>query len=381
VSKTFDAVDYLNFFRARWKFAAVCVGAALLAATAVCLLTPNEYTATATLLIEPPPAADPRGGGTVTPIYLESLKSYEQLAASDSLFLKACQQFGLLEGPNPPAVESLKRRVLRVDKLKDTKILQIGVTLRDARKAQAMAQYLAEETVNLNRSIALENDKRALDGLRAQAQEARSRLNKVRVEHARVMAAAQPALAQEIRTLGQVLEGLEEKASETDANVAELTARTATLKSSSKAADARPDLDYSEEQLAGAIARKRELASGKALLEKQLAEKSSRLAEFDQSKDSAFQEVLEAEATYRDLDKRQSDLAGTAGMRTEQLRLVDPGIVPQRPSFPNPSLVLAAALLLSFALAAAWITLQYGLDRQRQHFPRGELRVTRSASR
>src|SRR4029077_18088281 len=106
----------------------------------------NQYTAVATLLIEAPATSDARANAGVSPVYLESLKSYEEFASGDSLFLKACQKFDLLAGPNPPAVEALKRSVLRVEKLKDTKVLQIRVTLRDPRKAQAVAQYLAEET-------------------------------------------------------------------------------------------------------------------------------------------------------------------------------------------------------------------------------------------
>ena len=375
MAETFDPLEYLNFLATRWKFAAICVGTALAVAAAVCALTPNQYTATATLMIEPAAASDPRAAAAVSPIYLESLKSYEQFAASDSQFLKACEKFGLLTGPKPPSVESLKRRVLRVDKLKDTKVLQISVTLPDPRKAQAVAQFLAEETVSLNRSIALDNDRRALGALRTQLEDARVALDRTRVDQARVMAQAQPALWQEIRALADVLQGLEERSAEAAVETAELTARASVYSPSF------PEQEDVRGHLAGTQARQKQLDLERSAIEKRIAQKSEALAAIDVRRDTATAELSSAETAYRDLQKREAELSSSAGLRTEQLRIVDPGIVPQRPSYPEPGLVLAAALLLSLMAALAWLTLQYGLARQKGRVEPRELRVARSASR
>ncbi len=112
-----------------------------------------------------------------------------------------------------------------------------------------------------------------------------------------------------------------------------------------------------------------------------MAEKSAELAALDVRKEAASAQLSNADAQFRDLEKRELEMAVTAGLRTEQLRVVDPGIVPQRPSFPNVPLTLGAALLLSLMAALAWLTLQYGLARQRGRFEKRELRVARSASR
>lgn len=375
MADTFDPLEYVHFLASRWRFAAVCIGSALAVAAAVCLSAPNEYTATATLMIEPAAASDPRAGASVSPIYLESLKAYEQFAASDSRFLKACEKFGLLAGPKPPAVESLKKKVLRVDKLKDTKVLQISVTLRDANKAQAVAQYLAEETAALNRSIALDNDRRALISLREQLEDARKNLARVRVEQAKVMAEQQPALWQEIRALSDVLQGLEEQSAEASVETAELVARQGVFSPSSTQPE---DI---EGRLAGAKARRKQLDAERSSLEKRIAEKSAALAAMDVRKDNANAELTNAETLYRDLEKRESELSASAGLRTEQLRIVDPGIVPERPSFPNPPLVIAAAFLLSALTSAVWLTLQFGFARQKGRVEPVELRVARSGSR
>jgi uncharacterized protein involved in exopolysaccharide biosynthesis len=375
MAETFDPFDYGRFLASRWKFAAVCVGTALAVAALVCIVVPRQYTATAILLIEPPAASDPRGGSAVSPIYLESLKSYEEFAAGDSLFLKACEKFSLLAGENPASIESLKRRILRVEKLKDTKVLEISVTLSDAHKAQQVAQYLAEETAALNHSIAVENDRGILGGLRAQLEAARAALTRARAEQARVTAEGKPALWQEIRALSDVVQGLEEKSAEARVDAVELAAQQGALQPNS------PDRDFVTERLAGARARQRQTELEKSALEKRVAEKSAELAALDVRREAAAAQLSNADGQFHDLEKREMEMSVTAGLRTEQLRVVDPGIVPQRPSFPNIPLTLGAALVLSLMAALGWLTLQYGIARQKGRFEKRELRVARSGSR
>ena len=176
MTDSFDPIEYLDYLRKRWRFTAVAVLVAGTAAIALCLLLPKQYTAVATLVIEPP-GGDPRSATAVSSIYLESLKSYEAFASSDSLFARACGKFHLLDGKTGPPLESFKRRVLRVDKLKDTTVLEVSVTLPDPAQAQALVQYLAEETVALDRSIIRAGDQELLDNLRLQGEAARKELD------------------------------------------------------------------------------------------------------------------------------------------------------------------------------------------------------------
>ena len=66
---------------------------------------------------------------------------------------------------------------------------------------------------------------------------------------------------------------------------------------------------------------------------------------------------------------------------TEQLRIIDPGIVPQQPSFPNVPLLTGVALLISAMLCLAWLSLRYGLERQRVRSAKFEFKVARSGGR
>src|ERR1700685_1702339 len=114
---SFDVFEYIDFLRARWRFLGLACGFAIVAALATGLLLPKRYTATATILIDPPAGGDPRMAIAGSPVYLESLKTYELLATNDQLFVRAAAQFHLRDRDGSP-IESLKRRVLQVGKLR-----------------------------------------------------------------------------------------------------------------------------------------------------------------------------------------------------------------------------------------------------------------------
>jgi uncharacterized protein involved in exopolysaccharide biosynthesis len=361
MTDSFDPIEYLEYLRKRWRFPAVAVILAGAAAVALCLLLPKQYTAVATLVIEPP-GGDPRSATAVSSIYLESLKSYEAFASSDSLFARACEKFHLLEGQAAPSLEAFKRRVLRVDKLKDTKVLEVNVTLPDAAQAQALVQYLAEETVTLDRGIARAGDQELLDNARQQLEVARKELEEARTEAASV-AASEPVLDSEVQSLQERKASAEEQ--RTDANM--------TLAESS----ARGDRESTAASRAGVAA----LTADIAAMQRDLDAKSATLAALRARRQRADDRLHSADDLFERAAKRADDASASAMFRTEQLRIVDPGIVPQRPSFPDLPLVVPSAVVLAAAVWLVWLTLQFGLMRQREQPARSGLRVASSGGR
>ncbi len=224
MADSFDPIEYLEYLRKRWMFAAAAVMLACVVAVVSCLVLPKQYTAVATLVIEPP-GADQRNATAVSAIYLESLKSYEALASNDTLFAKACEKFHLLGGKAATSLESFKRRVLRVDKVKDTKVLEIGVTLPDASQAQALVQYLAEETVALDRGIASAGDREILDRARQQLDTSGKDLDQARAEATSVRA-SEPVLDNEVRSLEDRKARAEAQRVEANMLLAESSARS-----------------------------------------------------------------------------------------------------------------------------------------------------------
>ena len=121
--QTFDAFEYVDYLGRRWRVIAAACGVALLLSLGVSLLLPKHYTATASIVIEPPGGNDVRLSTAVSPVYLESLKTYERFATSDTLFARAAERFHLLG--TGQSIESLKRQVLKVAKLRSASVSMV----------------------------------------------------------------------------------------------------------------------------------------------------------------------------------------------------------------------------------------------------------------
>src|SRR5207248_630005 len=167
----------LDRLRARWRIIALACAIAVALTLLVSFILTKQYTAVSRILIEPPAGSDPRVSIAVSPIYLESLHSYELFASSDDLFLKAVEHFGLRHDSEP--IDKLKKSVLKADMPRNTKILEISATLPDPRKAHGLALYIAEETVKLNQAVSREGDQELAAEAEKQAAEVRARLQKI----------------------------------------------------------------------------------------------------------------------------------------------------------------------------------------------------------
>jgi uncharacterized protein involved in exopolysaccharide biosynthesis len=357
----FDPVDYVRYLRARWRVPAAAVVLAILVAAAICLILPKQYTATATLVIDPP-GADPRAAIALSPVYLESLKAYETFASSDSLFARAVEKFHLERDGRP--IESIKRRVLRVEKLKDTKLLEIAVTLPDSRQAQAMVQYLAEQTVALDNDIARSGDRDLLDDAELKLHTAREQLKQARAQSGTLASAgSESALENEVQSLAASKGRIEDQRIEANSLVAESAAR-------------------GDEGLAAeARARVATFDSGLAALQKTLDAKSAALSSLRERRQRADDEIANAEEVFETAQKREYDVSNTVKFRTGQLHIIDPGIVPQRPSFPNWLLAILSAAILSAGVSLIWLTAMFGLASRNPQPSRAGFRVAGGGGR
>jgi uncharacterized protein involved in exopolysaccharide biosynthesis len=180
VGEPIDGFRYISYVASRWRWIALSCAIAVTIAFVISLSLPRQYTATARIVIDPPAGADVRAATTaVSPIYFESLKTYESFADGDTLFRKAIAQADLraLLGARP--IEAIKKRVLKVGIVRNTRILEISATLTDPRKAQALAQFIAESTASENRMLSNEGDQDLIRGLEAQETTSREKLAQV----------------------------------------------------------------------------------------------------------------------------------------------------------------------------------------------------------
>jgi uncharacterized protein involved in exopolysaccharide biosynthesis len=287
----------------------------------------------------------------VSPIYLESLKTYEPFASSDSLFQKAVKQFDLRAVLGPGPIESLKKRVLKVDTVRNTRILEIAATLPDARKAQALAQFLAESTVALNRSMVTESDQDLLRGMEQQERAIRARLEETENAWARLL------LKEPIDDLQSAMEktsdlrsAVQEQAQSVELEIADAAERR------KQASDA--ELAQIRKEDSNARARLEQMRRQIQTLDARNAEREKQLGIRQAHRDKLEAERTADQEQLTAMDKRLREARGEAGFRGERLKIVDPGIVPERPSSPNIPLNVAAAMLLGLVLPIVFLTLQ-----------------------
>jgi uncharacterized protein involved in exopolysaccharide biosynthesis len=351
--ESFDSFRYISYITSRWREIAASAGIAVVLALAVSLAMPARYTATARIVIEPPAGADVRSAMAVSPIYLESLKTYEQFASGDSLFQKAAQRFQLSGGP----IESLKRRVLKVGIVRNTRILEISATLADARKAQALARFLAEATVELNRATTSESDQELLAGLEQQDRDIRSSLERTEAAWSAAVS-HEPTAGLEASIEENALQRskLEEQIQGEQVEIAGLEDRI-------KAGDSTGELG---KEAGNARARLAEVRRQLADLNRQTDEREKVLGTRQAHRDRLEADRQAGQTALAAIDARLRDARGERGFRGERLQVIDPGIVPERPSSPNIPLNIVVALMAGLALPILYFTLRANLRERRE---------------
>ena len=365
MSEPIDGFRYISYIASRWRWIALSCAVAVTLAFAISLSMPREYAATARIVIEPPAGGDVRTVTTaVSPIYFESLKTYESFAAGDTLFQKAIAQFDLraLVGARP--IESIKKRVLKVGIVRNTRILEISATLPDPRKAQALAQFIAESTAAMNHSLSSEGDRDLIEGLESEETQARAKLEQVDAEWAKLLA-AEPVdeLKAAISSSSDLRAKLQEQASG-----AQLELAGAADREKQAPASELPQIrsERSEAQTR-ADAIRRQIES----LDRQDADREKLLAARTAHRERLEAERKDRQATLSAIDSRLTQARGDAGYRGERLKIIDPGIVPERPSSPNTSLNLFAALLLGFTLPVLYFAVEINFQELRIRARRG----------
>jgi succinoglycan biosynthesis transport protein ExoP len=350
MAESFDAFRYIGYLRAHWRTIAISCATAVTIAAAVSLILPNQYTATARIVIEPPAGTDPRATLAVSPIYLESLRTYEQFASSDSLFQRAVEKLGLRSGP----IESQKRRVLKVSLLRNTRVLEIAVTLPDPRKAQALAEFLSQATIEISRSLTNEGDGDLVQGIAQQQRDLQQKLEGLNAAWADT-AAREPIqmLQAQSENAAKLRAALDQQLSAGELEIADAAER---LKGATGG-----DAAEIRKQESNARARLAQVRQQIQSLEKEGAERerllAARLSKRERMEAERKSTVVELTAVVSQLREAR----GGAAYRGERLKVIDPGIVPERPSSPNIPLTVAAALLLGLALPVLWLTLRMGL--------------------
>jgi uncharacterized protein involved in exopolysaccharide biosynthesis len=250
------------------------------------------------------------------------------------------------------APDSLRRRVLNVIKPRDTKILQISATLRDPVKAQGLAQYIAQRTVELNAALGRQSEQELADEARRQLQEATDRVREAE-KATNEMLAREPyqAAQDEVDSLGELRTRVQKAILDSQVDAADYAAQSRPQ----DVASVRARIAILEKQAAN-------IEAELAVKEKIAAERHARWDQLEASLNSARQQARAAE-------NRMNELRFSSGASGERLRVIDPGIVPQRPSVPNIPLNVVVAVFVAAIGAWLYITVAFNLRAHRRSVP------------
>ena len=315
---------------AHWRLVVwTCLIAVLVSLTAT-LLLPKKFTAVTRIFIEAPAGTDPRGSTSVSPIYLDSLRTYEIFASSDSLFLQAVERFHLRQNSAP--LDRLKKSILKVSVPRNTKILEISATLSDPKLAHDLSLYLAEETVKINENTSRQGDRESAAEAEKEYAVARSRMDAAQgAWDSSPDQVTSETLRSEILADENLRDGFRKELTELEVS----------------------DPDASGKQ-AGRIA----AYQGRlALLTAEIVAKRKALAIATARLETLESDLGAARRMTAAAESRLRELHAAAGSRGERLRIIDPGIVPERPSSPDLMLNLAIALIAGAVLSVGGLLL------------------------
>jgi capsular polysaccharide biosynthesis protein len=360
-SGSFNPIDFVDYVRQKWFVFAASSALAIALAFSISLLLPRRYTAVASILIQPPAGNDPRAALNVTPGYLESLKHYERIASSDTLFIGALEHLHVREATANTPVESLKKRALKVSKETGTAVLDISATWGNPRTAQALAEYVAQQTVELNKSFEAKSADDLTREFRVQLEAAQARLLKAR--KARDAFAA----SQSVETLeNDVMEGadlkfrLERDLAGAQSDLAEYNAQQ---QSPQNAAAGPEDTSFAARQIASTRAKIATLEGQRRDLIARLANEGGELQQHKTLRDAVESEQSSAQAAFENATTRLNDALSASEYRGERLQIIEPGIVPQRPSSPNTLLNVVSALLFALVGSFVYVAFRFSYAR------------------
>jgi uncharacterized protein involved in exopolysaccharide biosynthesis len=364
MEQPFDGIQFTHYVGRHWRVIAICCTTAVVITAFTCLLLAKRYTATASVLIEPPAGNDPRGATAVSPVYLESLKTYERFASSDTVFASAVREVQLPDRFHGASVESIKRSVLKVARPTSTKIVEISATLDDPRSAQRLAQNIAEQTIALNQRL---NDRSTEDVLReskSTRDKAKDRLDKAeKTTEELTKAEAIDALQNEVTQVNQLRFSVEQDLGKTRAELADMQAE---LKTFHAGDGLESQADWTIRQIEALRARIVSLEQQTQALRESGADKTNILELRKQRREAQEAELRSARADYELAKTRFSDAQGSAAYRGERLELMDPGIIPERPSFPNTRLNVMLAWIISLVASIVYLALRFGYSQARR---------------
>jgi len=358
-----EGLEFAGYLWRRRSLVAIACTSALAVAGIVSLLLPARYTATASILIEPPGGNDPRSATAVSTVYLESLKTYERMASSDTLFERALDDLHIRQRYPGVSTETLKRRILEVSKPASTTVLDISTTVSDAKSAQALAQYIAERTVALHTSLDEQTDEELSKEPQRIFEAAKARREAAeKAKEQFIKTTPVEALDKEVLLTGELKLEVGKELARTRAELANYLGQQQAPQPTEAG---ERQSGWTQFEIAATRTKIQNLENQDHELLQALKSKGDMLEDLRRKRDALDAELKSARADEDAQNVKFSDVKSSSAARGVRLKILDPGIVPRRPSFPNPPLNLAVAFIVSLIASIGYVAIRFAYDRTR----------------
>jgi uncharacterized protein involved in exopolysaccharide biosynthesis len=265
--------------------------------------------------------------------------------------------------------------VLDVAIPKNTKVLEIHATLADPRKAHALASYIANHTIELNRKTSRAGDQEFIEHTSRELKAATERAAAAETAYTSALknAPMPEATQSELHRLGERRAEVARLALSAELSVADLQDRAKALAAAGRSGT--EELELLNERIRSTGNRAQTLRAELRSLDDQVRQREKLLAGRKASVDVLAAEYEAARSIREEAAKRLRDAQASAEYRGERINLLDPGIVPERPSSPNLPLNLTVAVALGLLVSLAYLTIEFVMQSQQVEVARKLPRV------
>jgi uncharacterized protein involved in exopolysaccharide biosynthesis len=244
---------------------------------------------------------------------------------------------------------------------RNTKVLEIEVTLPDPGKAHAVARFLADETIRSNRSATRASGEEVLAAVRRDTEESKKKYEKAdRLLHqARSRPPGLAELEAELKSLGEQRVEIDRLRLSAELSVADQEDRRKEIVAAGP--DRAWELSQLDSRLRSTRVRAARLKERAADLEAETERKQKLLADLRFEVEALASESKLLRDNMELEQRRLREVQNATDFRGERISLFDPGVVPERPSSPNMPLNLVIAAALALAGSFGYLTLAFAL--------------------
>lgn len=328
-AETIEVRSYLRYLGRAWRTLLAVPAVAVAVALLVSLALPRTYDATVTLLVQPG-TSDPRFPPALNQVYLEYLRSFEQVVQGSDLLARVIRELHL-----DITVDRFRNQVLDVQMLRYSRLLTIRVRWNEPQRAHQIALSLAREAVRTTEALRDADAERSVRQAQEEVQRAQTRLEE----------ASTKLLDLRIKTREEEL---------SRAAQVEMDAKSEYEKQLASLQILIPELEARGASHAAESAKQAALRKGLAELESSLARHQADLLRAQAGAAILERTYASAQETLKQATARSGEARAAAAARNEQLLIADPGIVPQRPSSPHYLFNALAALTLGLFAALVY---------------------------